>query len=47
MPVHYFFTGYLTSFGNILGGWIFAFLANVPALALSAAVWRRREARGA
>ena len=42
VPIHYLLTGYLTGFGNILGGWVFAFLANVLALVLAAGVWRRR-----
>jgi hypothetical protein len=47
VPIHYLWTGYLTSMGNIVGGWIFAFLANIPAFALSAGVWRRRTERQA
>jgi hypothetical protein len=46
VPIHYLWTGYLTSFGNIIGGWMFAFLANVPAFALAASLWRRRESPG-
>jgi len=43
VPIHYLVTGYLTGMGNIIGGWIFAFLANVPAFALSAHFWRLRQ----
>ena len=43
--LHFLVTGYLTAFSNIVGVWVFAFLANLPALALSAAIWRRRMAR--
>jgi hypothetical protein len=42
VPVHYLFTGYLTSFGNIVGGWMFAFLANIPAFALASRMLRHR-----
>ena len=44
--LHYLFSGYLTAFGNIMALWVFAFLTNIPALALAAAIWRRRLADG-
>ena len=42
VPIHYLFTGYLTSMSNVIASWIFAFMSNMPAFALAAQLWRRR-----
>ena len=43
--LHYLFTGYLTAFSNITGLGMFAFIANVPALVVAAAILRQRAVR--
>jgi hypothetical protein len=40
---HYVFSGYLTSFGNILALWAVQLAENVPALLMAHAVTRRGE----
>lgn len=41
--IHFLFTGYLTSFGNIVGAWSVQFMENIVALPMAAALMRSRH----